>query len=309
MSTQTIETALKSASLTGKPQAAAEEGLGQEFTSHVINSFGPSTDPRLREVMGSFVQHIHDFAREVNLTVDEWLMGVDMINKAGQMSNDRRNEGQLMCDVIGLETLVDDITHRAASKDSNSGTLTAILGPFWRADTPVRPNGTTITFETPEDGIVTFLHGTITSAETGKPIPNASVEVWQASTNGLYEQQDADQRDCNLRGKFITDDQGRYSFYCLKPTPYPVPVDGPAGKLLRMLDRHIYRPAHLHFMVIADGFKSVTTQIFDSDSKYLGDDTVFAVKEGLTVTFTPRKGDPEAEWELEFDMSLATKKE
>ncbi|KAF7552343.1 hypothetical protein G7Z17_g4379 [Cylindrodendrum hubeiense] len=279
----------------------AEEGLGQEFTKHVITSFGPKTDPRLREVMGSFVQHIHDFAREVNLTVDEWLLGVEMINQAGQMSNERRNEGQLMCDVIGLET--------AASKNANSGTLTAILGPFWRADTPTRPNGTTISFETPKDGIVSFLHGTITCANTGKPIPNASVEVWQASTNGLYEQQDADQRDCNLRGKFITDDKGRYSFYCLKPTPYPIPEDGPAGKLLRMLDRHFYRPAHLHFMVIADGFKSVTTQIFDSDSEYLGNDTVFAVKDGLTVTFTPRKGDPEANWELEFNMSLATKKQ
>ncbi|KAI5465023.1 Intradiol ring-cleavage dioxygenase [Mariannaea sp. PMI_226] len=283
-----------------------EEGLGQAFTQHVIDSFGPKTNPRLRVVMSSFVRHIHDFAREVDLTMDEWLLAVDMINKAGQMSNDRRNEGQLVCDVIGLESLVDDITHRAAAKNGSSGTLSAILGPFWRPDTPIRPNGTTISFDPPKDAIPVFLYGKITSAETGKPIPNASVEIWQASTNGLYEQQDDKQQEHNLRGKFVTDAEGRYSFYCIKPTPYPVPTDGPAGQLLELLDRHVFRPAHLHFMVIADGYKRVVTQIFDSDSDYLGNDSVFAVKDSLTVTFTPRKGDPQAELELEFDMSLAT---
>ncbi|KAI8711644.1 hypothetical protein NCS52_01428500 [Fusarium sp. LHS14.1] len=287
----------------GAPQ---EEGLGQAFTQQVIDSFGPKADPRLREVMSSFVQHMHDFARETQLTVDEWMTAVKMINWAGQMSNEKRNEGQLMCDVIGLESLVDDITHRAAAKDSASGTATAILGPFWRADTPIRENGTTITFDTPEDGIVAYLYGTVTSASTGAPIPNASVEVWQASTNGLYEQQDDKQQEHNLRGKFITDSQGRFSFYCLRPTPYPVPDDGPAGKLLQLLDRHVYRPAHLHFMVIAEGYKSVVTQIFDSDSGYLDNDSVFAVKDGLTVDFVPRKGDPQANWELEYNMSLGT---
>ncbi|KAF4982269.1 hypothetical protein FZEAL_2055 [Fusarium zealandicum] len=285
-----------------------EEGLGQAFTQQVIDSFGPKTDPRLREVMSSFCQHIHDFARETQLTVDEWMTAVNMINWAGQMSNDRRNEGQLMCDVIGLESLVDDITHRAAAADlSGTGTATAILGPFWRADTPTRENGTTITFDTPEDGLVAYLHGTLTSVQTGAPIPNATVDVWQASTNGLYEQQDENQQEHNLRGKFVTDDQGRYSFYCLRPTPYPIPDDGPAGQLLRRLDRHMYRPAHLHFMVIAQGYKTVVTQIFDSESTYLENDSVFAVKDGLTVTFVPRKGDPKAEWELEYNMSLATK--
>ncbi|KAI1061066.1 hypothetical protein LB507_010104 [Fusarium sp. FIESC RH6] len=285
---------------------AKEEGLGQAFTKQVIDSFGPKTDPRMREVMSSFVQHMHDFARETQLTCDEWMSAVQMINWAGQMSTEKRNEGQLMCDVIGLESLVDDITHRQAAKNGFSGTETAILGPFWRHDTPTRENGTTISFDTPSDGKVAYLYGTVTSASTGKPIPNASVEVWQASTNGLYEQQDDKQVEHNLRGKFITDDQGRYSFYCLRPTPYPVPEDGPAGKLLHLLDRHVYRPAHLHFMVIAKDHKSVVTQIFDSDSSYLDNDSVFAVKDGLTVDFKPRKGDSQAEWELEYNMSLAT---
>ncbi|KAK9426633.1 putative Catechol dioxygenase [Seiridium unicorne] len=278
--------------------------LGDEFTQSVINATGPKTDPRLREVMSSFIKHIHDFARDVQLTTDEWMLGVDMINKAGQMSNEKRNEGQLLCDVIGLESLVDDITYQAAVKSAGSATASAILGPFWRPDAPTRENGTTISFNTPKDGQVAFLHGQVTCAETGKPLTNATVEVWQASTNGLYEQQDDAQVDHNLRGKFVTDSEGNFSFYCLRPTPYPVPKDGPAGKLLQLLDRHVYRPAHIHLIAQAQGFKPITTQIFDSKSDYLDNDSVFAVKDGLTVTFEPRKSDPEAEWELKYDLSL-----
>ncbi|KAF6793709.1 dioxygenase [Colletotrichum sojae] len=285
------------------------QGLGQDFTNQVIASMGKDTNPRLRQVLTALIQHVHDFAREVDLTTDEWMAGVQMINWAGQMSNDRRNEGQLLCDVIGLESLVDDITSRAATRSgANPGTATAILGPFWRADTPVRENGNTIVLKCPEDGEVGFMYGRVTCADTGRPLANASVDVWQASTNGLYEQQDADQPEHNLRGVFKTDEDGRYGFYCLRPTPYPVPDDGPAGKLLGLLHRHPYRPAHIHLIVQSEGFKSVTTQIFDEDSKYLDDDSVFAVKDGLTVKFTPREGDPKAKLELEYNIKLASGK-
>lgn len=287
--------------------AAVEEGLGQEFTQQVIDAAGPKTDPRLREIMASFIQHMHDFTREVQLTSDEWMAAVKMINWAGQMSNDKRNEGQLMCDVIGLESLVDDITHRQLTKAGHLGTNSAILGPFWRHDTPWRENGTTISFDTPKDGVIAYIYGQITCSETGKPLANASVEAWQASTNGLYEQQDDKQVEHNLRGKFRTDAEGRYSFYALRPTPYPVPNDGPAGKLLELLDRHPYRPAHIHFMVISEGYQTLVTQIFDSGSDYVDNDSVFAVKHGLTVDFVPRKGDPQAEWELEYNMSISKK--
>ncbi|PTB65789.1 aromatic compound dioxygenase [Trichoderma citrinoviride] len=286
---------------------STSEGLGQEFTNHVIQAMGPNTSPRMRTVMTALIQHVHDFAREVNLTADEWLAGVEMINWAGRMSNDRRNEGQLVCDVIGLESLVDDITYREASKADKPPTSSAILGPFWRADAPIRENGGTITFNTPKDGQVTFMHGQVTDAVTGKPLANATVDVWQASTNGLYEQQDPDQVDCNLRGKFITDAEGRYSFYCLRPTPYPIPFDGPAGKLLKLMDRHEYRPAHIHLIAECKGYGSLTTQIFDKDSKYLEDDSVFAVKDGLTVEFKPREGDAQAQFDLEYNIQLAKK--
>ncbi|KAK9441702.1 Catechol 1,2-dioxygenase [Metarhizium brunneum] len=279
--------------------------LGREFTQNVIDAMGPKTSPRLRQVMGALISHIHDFAREVQLTTDEWMAGVELINEAGRMSNDRRNEGQLLCDVIGLESLVDDITFTTAIHSANGLTASAILGPFWRHDTPHRDNGTTITFDTPPDGQVVYMHGKVTDVTTGKPLQNASVDVWQASTNGLYEQQDDDQKEHNLRGVFHTDAEGCYSFYCLRPTPYPVPMDGPAGKLLGMMDRQVFRPAHIHLMVQQEGYKSLTTQIFDHKCKYLDKDSVFAVKDELKVEFVPRKGDPQAPLELEYNITLA----
>ncbi|KAK4613506.1 Catechol 1,2-dioxygenase [Fulvia fulva] len=284
---------------------APSTGLGKEYTEHVIKAMGPKTDPRLRQVMSSLIRHVHDFAREVDLTVDEWMTGVQLINECGRMSDNKRNEGQLLCDVIGLESLVDDITYKKAAEAADSATASAILGPFWRQDTPTREFGSTITFDTPKDGRVAYVHGTVSDAKSGKPLSNATVDVWQASTNGLYEQQDDKQVEHNLRGKFLTNEKGEYAFYCLRPTPYPVPNDGPAGKLLELMDRHPYRPAHIHYIVTADGHKPITTQIFDSGSDYLDNDSVFAVKDDLVVKFEPRKGDPQASWELKYDVSLA----
>ncbi|THZ19286.1 putative dioxygenase [Aureobasidium pullulans] len=275
------------------------------FTSHVISAMGPKTDPRLRKVMTSLIRHVHDFAREVDLTVDEWMAGVDMINRAGQMSNDRRNEGQLLCDVIGLESLVDEITFKQASEAKDAVTQSAILGPFFRHDAPLRQMGETISFDTPADAEVTYMHGVVMDATTKLPVENAEIDIWQASTNGLYEQQDDKQQEHNLRGKFRTGKDGKYGFYCIRPTPYPVPDDGPAGELLGMLDRHPFRPAHIHLIVIKQGYKPITTQIFDADSKYLDNDSVFAVKDSLVVKFEERQGDEKAKLELKYDILLA----
>ncbi|KAI4721234.1 putative dioxygenase [Aureobasidium sp. EXF-10727] len=274
------------------------------FTNHVISSIGPATDPRLRKVMTSLIKHVHDFAREVDLTVDEWMAGVDMINRAGQMSTDRRNEGQLLCDVIGLESLVDEITFKAAADAKDAVTQSAILGPFFRHDAPLRSMGDSISFDTPKDAEVAYMHGVVYDAVTKKPVDGAEIDIWQASTNGLYEQQDPEQQEHNLRGKFRTDKDGSYGFYCIRPTPYPVPDDGPAGELLKKLDRHPFRPAHIHLIVIRQGYKPITTQIFDAESKYLDNDSVFAVKDSLVVKFEPRQGDEKAELELKYDILL-----
>lgn len=153
------------------------------FTSSVIAATGPNCSPRLREVMTALIRHVHDFAREVNLTTDEYMAGVSLLNWAGQMSTDRRNEGQLVTDVIGLESLVDEITYKQASAHAGSATASAILGPFWR-ETPERKWGSSVVEKVPEDGKVAFVYGRVTDAATGEGIEGAWVDIWQASTNG-----------------------------------------------------------------------------------------------------------------------------
>ncbi|KAJ5184809.1 Intradiol ring-cleavage dioxygenase core [Penicillium cf. griseofulvum] len=274
------------------------------FTDNVINAMGPKTTPRMRKLMAGLIRHMHDYAREEELTVDEWMAGVQMLNWAGQMSDDKRNEGQLVCDVLGLESLVDEITFTLAGEAQDAPTATAILGPFFRADTPYRENGEDIVKTKPADAEMTFMHGRVMDFQTKQPLVGATVEVWQASTNGLYEQQDPEQVEFNLRGKFKTDEEGRYSFYCLRPTPYPVPNDGPAGKLLELMDRHPFRPAHIHIIATYDNYRPLTTQIFDRKDEYLDNDSVFAVKDSLVVDFVPRENDPQAAFELNYDVKL-----
>lgn len=218
-----------------------------ELTKNVINATGPKASPRLRKVFGSLVQHLHDFLRENEVTVDEWMAAVDLINEAGKMSDDKRNEGQLMCDILGIESLVDEITYKVATDAPDQPTATAILGPFWRKDAPLRKMDDTIVTGI-DDGDHTYMHGQVVDFATGKPLEGAEVDVWHTAPNGLYEQQDPDQVDMNLRGRFVTGKDGKYSFYCLRPTSYPIPYDGPAGKLLKLLDRHPMRPAHIHFI-------------------------------------------------------------
>ncbi|KAI9054954.1 hypothetical protein LZ554_002097 [Drepanopeziza brunnea f. sp. 'monogermtubi'] len=289
----------------GLAPVATDSRFDPLFTQHVINATGPKATPRMRKVMGSLIKHVHDFARENELTIDEWMAGVEMMNWAGRMSNDKRNEGQLMCDVIGLESLVDEITFKLAAESNDAATASAILGPFFRHDAPILANESSIVQDMPEDGQVVYMHGIATDSVTKKPVPGVWIDAWQASTNGLYEQQDDNQQDCNLRGKFQTDENGYYAFYCLRPTPYPVPNDGPAGKLLELLDRHSFRPAHIHLIAQREGYKPVTTQIFDKDDPYLENDSVFAVKDTLIVHFKELKGNPKASLELDYPIVIA----
>lgn len=249
------------------------------------------------------------------------------------MSTDRRNETQLLCDILGLESLVDEITSKILIGGGSSATPSSILGPFYRQGAPDLPNGSSIvrglspSLSWYDRAIAdsTFVHGRVYSSchtsngvnghsnGTGckprkppllHPLPGATVDVWHTAPNGLYEQQDSLQPDMNLRGRFTTDSEGYFSFYCLRPVPYAIPDDGPAGRLLGWLDRHPFRPAHVHFIVEAEGHGTLTTQVFDVEDRYIGDDSVFAVKEELVVRFEPRKGDPRALWELEYDFVL-----
>lgn len=148
------------------------------FTRNVINATGPKASPRVRKVLGSLIQHLHDFCRENEITVDEWLSAVDLVNAAGKMSDDKRNEGQLVCDVLGIESLVDEITYTLASDAEDLPTATAILGPFWRKDAPIRQMGDSIVMNEIPDGDHTLLYGRITDFATGKPIEGAELDIW-----------------------------------------------------------------------------------------------------------------------------------
>lgn len=219
------------------------------------------------------------------------------------MTNDRRDEMLLLTDVLASEALVDGITHVLA--ESNA-TMPAALGPFWRANAPRRQMGDTIVFGIESDQRA-FMHGSVVDAVTGEPISNAEIDVWETAPNGKYEQQDEDQIDMNLRGLFTTGADGKYSFYCLRPTTYAIPDDGPAGDLLKLLDRHPMRPAHIHFIVAAPGYSSVITELFDRRDKHVYDDAVFAVRESLIIDFEVRKGDPKAEYTAEYVFKLKPK--
>lgn len=232
------------------------------------------------------------------------------LNECGKMSDDRRNETQLLCDILGLESLVDEITSKMLAT-SDAETPSAILGPFYRHNAPLLPNGSSIIrdlnpsvswYNTAiEDSA--FVTGRVLSS-SGAPIKGAVVDVWHTAPNGLYEQQDKSQPDMNFRGRFETDENGRYAFYCLRPVAYPIPDDGPAGRLLGWLDRHPYRPGHIHFIVTAPGHRALTTQLYDDRDEYIKKDAVFAVKNELVVKFVPREDDPKARWSLEYDFVL-----
>jgi catechol 1,2-dioxygenase len=243
------------------------------------------------------VRHIHAFAREVNLTEAEYDIGVDFLNRIGQATNDHHNEGILFADAIGFSTLV------CLLNNGNAGateTAAALLGPFWRANSPKTENGGTIVrSETPGPDL--FVSGVIVDVH-GKPVEGVEVDVWQSSPVGLYENQDDTQADMNLRGKFTTDAQGRFYFRSVKPAGYPVPVDGPVGDMLRAQRRHQYRPAHLHVLAFKKEFKTLVTQVFVDDDQYIESDVVFGVTRSLIGDYkrhdsgTPPAPDMKAPW-------------
>ncbi|KAI7364728.1 protocatechuate 3,4-dioxygenase beta subunit, partial [Hortaea werneckii] len=258
------------------------------FTQHVIDTCGPNTSPRMKQIFSSAMRHLHDFAREVDLTPEEWLAGVKFFNETGKTwaeSDGKRNEMHRL--------LVTEIANYVQSENSQyAPTSAAILGPFWSPNAPWRQLGDSV-IQDKHDGIVTYMHGIIRDMQTQKPIPNVTFDFWQASSNGKYDFQDpGNQSDNNLRGKFKTDENGEYRLYCLRPTAYSLPQDGPSWQLLQAIDRHPMRPAHIHLMITHDEYKPVVTQIYPKDDPWLATDTVFAVKDDLVVDFVPLKDLP-----------------
>ncbi|ABE42321.1 dioxygenase [Polaromonas sp. JS666] len=253
-------------------------------TRFVIAAMSDTQDPRLKRIMECAVQHLHAFARECDLSEDELEAGLRFITEIGQQTHHSHNEVVLAADVLGLSTLVALRNNPSA----HGQTAAALLGPFWRKDAPICTNGESIA-RTPSSHPSLEVSGYVRD-DAGNPITQAQVDVWQASPTGLYENQDAAQEDMNLRGRFLTDDKGRYLFKTVRPAGYPVPTDGSVGKLLRAQKRHPYRPAHIHFMVSAPGHKTLITQVFADDSEYLSTDVVLGVTKALVGMFQEKDG-------------------
>lgn len=288
-----------------------EHKYDPNFTQHVIDTCGPKTSPRMRQIFSALATHIHDFAREVDLTPEEWLAGVEFLNQTGKLwteSKGKRNEMHRLCDIVGLESLVTEIANFVQTDDPTYiPTSSAILGPFWSPNAPWRQLGDSI-IVCPHEGQVTYMHGIIRDLATHKPIPNVTFDIWQASSNGKYDFQDPEgQVDNNLRGKFKTDENGEYRLYCLRPTAYSLPRDGPAWDMLQALDRHAMRPAHIHLRITHDEYKPVITQIYPKDDPWLETDTVFAVKDDLVCDFVPLKELPSSMTEHKGEGGKAIK--
>jgi protocatechuate 3,4-dioxygenase beta subunit len=237
-------------------------------------SFSNATDPRLAEVMGLLVKHLHAFVDESKLSKAEWLKGLEFLTAAAQITDHERNEFSLFSDIMGISSMVDVVSQPPG------GTPSSVLGPFHNHDSLIKPNGSDLTQGQPGERV--WLHGRVLDVHHN-PIPHAQIDFWQNADNGLYPAQDSAQDPQNLRCKIQCDAQGGFELLTIRPHPYTVPTDGPVGALLAASNRNIWRPAHFHIIVSAPGYVGLVTELFPSGSAYIDNDTVFGVRPGLIV--------------------------
>jgi len=276
-------------------ESMTEDGL----TAEVVNRLGATPDPRLREIMQAAVRHLHEFAKEVRLTNEEWWAGIQFLTATGQMCDEVRQEFILLSDTLGFSSLIDIINH---SHVEDMVTENTILGPFYVPNSPERAFGESMV-EYQCGGEPSILRGRVLDTD-GNPIAGAVLDVWQNAANMFYAVQQPDvQPATNLRGVYRTDAAGRFDIRGVRPTDYPVPADGPVGALLHTTGRHEWRAAHVHIKVSADGYVPLNTHVFDRTSKYMDSDTVFGVKESLFGDFAP--GIVDGYLVCDFDFVLA----
>lgn len=247
------------------------------ITDAVLDQMASTRDPRLKEIMESLVRHLHAFAREVDLKPGEWLDGIKFLTAVGQKCTEFRQEFILLSDTLGMSALVNALHDKRASGDL---TKSSLLGPFYRQDSPTLPLGANIA--TKGKGPETVIYGRIVDSN-GKGIPNASVEIWQPDDEGWYDLQLQDPSQMDLRGHFYTDEGGNYYLRTIAPTGYMIPMDGPVGDMIRAQGRHGYRPAHIHFLIGAPGYREVVTALYLSGDAHIDSDTVFGVTDSLVV--------------------------
>jgi hydroxyquinol 1,2-dioxygenase len=250
----------------------------ERLTEEVLARFENSSSPRFREIMQSLIKHLHAFVSEVELSEEEWSRGIDFLTRTGHITDDKRQEFILLSDVLGVSMLVVGINNRKPPEATES----TVFGPFFVEGSPRFENGDDIANGAP--GEPCFMQGRVLSV-SGKPIPNAHIEVWQADEEGYYDVEYDDLSEARGRGHLYSDDEGRYWFWSVRPEAYPIPDDGPVGELLEAANRSPMRPAHVHFMVKAPGYETLITHVFDEDDEHLDSDAVFGVKSSLIMGF------------------------
>lgn len=270
----------------------------EQNSANVVNErMAPDANPRLQHVMGALVSHLHAFIKEVQLRPEEWESAIRFLTETGKMCNEERQEFILLSDCLGLSMLVDAIHHRRPT----GATENTVFGPFFVAGAPEKNMGDCISLD--KKGELCLYEGQVKELN-GQPIANARIHAWSDNDEGFYDVQQPDaQPKWNNRGVFTTGADGRYQFLGIKPVSYPIPDDGPVGKLLQQLGRHPYRPAHMHFMVEAPGYEKVITHTFVKGDSYLESDTVFGVKQSLIVEFEEIEHE-QATWRSAFDFVL-----
>ncbi len=274
------------------------------ITEAVIKAIDKTKDPRAKEVMSSLIRHMHAFAKEVRLTHAEWEAAIEFLYDTGQITGPTRNEFVLTSDTLGISSLVDII-----NSNPNGGTEASVLGPFYIAGSKMVEIGTNLIGDS--EGEPTVVSGTVRTLG-GYPIEGALIDLWQTAANGLYENQDPEQPENNLRCRMLTNKDGYYQFSTIKPVSYKVPTDGPVGRMLDLQGRHAWRPSHLHFKVSAEGHRNVITEVFDEADDYINEDAVFGVRESLAIPYkqvaseeeASKYGVPSPFYRVEFDFEL-----
>jgi catechol 1,2-dioxygenase len=257
----------------------------EDVTTAVLKEVERAPDVRLREILSALVRHLHDFAREVKLTEEELRTAAGYVVALGKHTTETHNEAVLMAGSLGLSSLVCLLNN---GNNGQTETDASLLGPFWRMHSPPTENGGSIV-RSPTPGPALFVKAWFREVG-GQPVAGAEVDVWHSSPEGFYENQDPGQADMNLRGKFTTDDDGLIAFRSIKPAGYPIPIDGPVGELLRAQGRHNIRPAHLHFLARKAGFKTLISQVYVNEDKYLDSDVQFGVTRHLIGNYVRHDG-------------------
>ena len=254
----------------------------ENLTEEVLKAYSANTAaPRMRQIFAALITHLHGFVKEVELTEDEWFAAIKFLTATGKKCDDQRQEFILLSDTLGVSMLVDAINH----PKGGAGTESTVLGPFFVPGSPDLPYGGDVRRRHLDAAVPCVVSGQVTD-QSGQPLVGASLEVWQTAANGFYDVQDASAPPWNLRGRFTTNARGEYALVTEQPVSYPVPTDGPVGNMLAAAGRHAFRPAHLHFMVKADGCEPLTTHVFVAGDPYLDSDAVFATKDSLVAQFS-----------------------